>query len=190
MARLFISHSSRNNDKAIELRDWLAKNGWDDVFLDLVRHFRRSALERCFTEGRATLRDGAGAHLGRVDRIALVQGVAGPILDSRRSRRRTRLSFSGAMRRSYVGSTRSAVSSVPAQIRRNLGLINPNQRDDNFLTHQSRGIDLRRPHAGHFGRVGFRQIVLFPRGTLATPQARRPNLVAAADDAARARGDF
>jgi hypothetical protein len=35
MARLFISHSSRNNDKAIEVRDWLARNGWDDVFLDL-----------------------------------------------------------------------------------------------------------------------------------------------------------
>jgi WD40 repeat protein len=35
MARLFISHSSRNNDKAIELRDWLAANGWNDVFLDL-----------------------------------------------------------------------------------------------------------------------------------------------------------
>ena len=35
MTRLFISHSSRNNDKAIEVRDWLAKNGWDDVFLDL-----------------------------------------------------------------------------------------------------------------------------------------------------------
>jgi hypothetical protein len=35
MARLFISHSSLNNNKAIEVRDWLAKNGWDDVFLDL-----------------------------------------------------------------------------------------------------------------------------------------------------------
>ena len=35
MARLFISHSSRNNDKAIAVRDWLAANGWDDVFLDL-----------------------------------------------------------------------------------------------------------------------------------------------------------
>src|SRR5262245_55504814 len=35
MARLFISHSSSNNDKAIEVRDWLAANGWDDVFLDL-----------------------------------------------------------------------------------------------------------------------------------------------------------
>src|SRR6476646_1727862 len=35
MARLFISHSSANNDKAVEIRDWLAKNGWDDVFLDL-----------------------------------------------------------------------------------------------------------------------------------------------------------
>jgi len=35
MSRLFISHSSWNNDKALEVRDWLAKNGWDDVFLDL-----------------------------------------------------------------------------------------------------------------------------------------------------------
>jgi hypothetical protein len=35
MARLFISHSSLNNNKAIEVRDWLARNGWDDVFLYL-----------------------------------------------------------------------------------------------------------------------------------------------------------
>jgi hypothetical protein len=35
MAKIFISHSSRNNDKAIEVRDWLAANGWTDVFLDL-----------------------------------------------------------------------------------------------------------------------------------------------------------
>ena len=35
MARLFISHSSHNNDTAIQVRDWLAANGWDDVFLDL-----------------------------------------------------------------------------------------------------------------------------------------------------------
>jgi hypothetical protein len=34
MARIFISHSSRNNDRAIEVHDWLAANGWDDVFLD------------------------------------------------------------------------------------------------------------------------------------------------------------
>ncbi len=33
--RLFISHSSWNNDRAIEVHHWLAKNGWDDVFLDL-----------------------------------------------------------------------------------------------------------------------------------------------------------
>jgi hypothetical protein len=35
MARLFISHSSRNNDRAVQVRDWLAANGWDDIFLDL-----------------------------------------------------------------------------------------------------------------------------------------------------------
>ncbi len=35
MARLFISHSTVNNAEAIALRDWLAAQGWDDVFLDL-----------------------------------------------------------------------------------------------------------------------------------------------------------
>ena len=35
MARLFISHSSRNNDRAVQVRDWLVANGWDDIFLDL-----------------------------------------------------------------------------------------------------------------------------------------------------------
>jgi hypothetical protein len=35
VARIFISHSSTNNDRAIELRDWLVANGWDDFFLDL-----------------------------------------------------------------------------------------------------------------------------------------------------------
>ena len=29
------------------------------------------------------------------------------------------------------------------KVRRHLGLINPNQRHDNFLTHQPRGVDLR-----------------------------------------------
>ena len=35
MARIFICHSSANNAEAIALRDWLAAEGWDDVFLDL-----------------------------------------------------------------------------------------------------------------------------------------------------------
>ena len=35
MPRIFISHSSANNDKAVELRDWVEKNSWDDVLLDL-----------------------------------------------------------------------------------------------------------------------------------------------------------
>jgi WD40 repeat protein len=38
LARLFISHSSRNDDWAIALRDWLVREGWsgpDDIFLDL-----------------------------------------------------------------------------------------------------------------------------------------------------------
>jgi TIR domain len=35
MSRLFISHSSGNNTEAVAIRDWLAGEGWDDVFLDL-----------------------------------------------------------------------------------------------------------------------------------------------------------
>ncbi len=35
MAHIFISHSSQNNDRAIQLRDWLVANGWNDIFLDL-----------------------------------------------------------------------------------------------------------------------------------------------------------
>ena len=35
MSRIFISYSSLDNDRAVEVRDWLVANGWDDVFLDL-----------------------------------------------------------------------------------------------------------------------------------------------------------
>jgi len=35
MSRLFISHSSANNTEAVAIRDWLAREGWDEVFLDL-----------------------------------------------------------------------------------------------------------------------------------------------------------
>ncbi|HLW90578.1 MAG TPA: toll/interleukin-1 receptor domain-containing protein [Roseiarcus sp.] len=35
MSRIFLSHSSADNFEAVALRDWLASEGWDDVFLDL-----------------------------------------------------------------------------------------------------------------------------------------------------------
>ena len=35
MASIFISHSSRDNEQAVKVRDWLAANGWQDIFLDL-----------------------------------------------------------------------------------------------------------------------------------------------------------
>jgi TIR domain len=38
LSRLFISHSSKNDDRAIAVRDWLVREGWsgpDDIFLDL-----------------------------------------------------------------------------------------------------------------------------------------------------------
>jgi hypothetical protein len=46
MSRIFISHSSLNNAEAIHLRDWLATNGWDDVFLDLDPHSGLAPGER------------------------------------------------------------------------------------------------------------------------------------------------
>ena len=35
MSRIFLSHSSANNAEAVALRDWLNREGWDDVFLDI-----------------------------------------------------------------------------------------------------------------------------------------------------------
>ena len=35
MSRIFLSHSSKDNFEAIALSDWLASEGWSDVFLDL-----------------------------------------------------------------------------------------------------------------------------------------------------------
>jgi hypothetical protein len=35
VTRLFISHSSANDAEAVAIRDWLAREGWNDVFLDL-----------------------------------------------------------------------------------------------------------------------------------------------------------
>ncbi|MCA0424108.1 MAG: toll/interleukin-1 receptor domain-containing protein, partial [Proteobacteria bacterium] len=34
MARIFLSHSSSDNDLARALRDWLVAEGWNDLFLD------------------------------------------------------------------------------------------------------------------------------------------------------------
>src|SRR5215211_340993 len=38
MARIFISHSSRDNKQAAQLRKWLAKQGFEDLFLDFDKH--------------------------------------------------------------------------------------------------------------------------------------------------------
>jgi hypothetical protein len=35
MSRIFLSHSSADEFEAVALRQWLADNGWDDVFLDV-----------------------------------------------------------------------------------------------------------------------------------------------------------
>jgi formylglycine-generating enzyme required for sulfatase activity len=35
VSRIFLSHSSENNAEAVALRDWLKREGWEDVFLDV-----------------------------------------------------------------------------------------------------------------------------------------------------------
>jgi formylglycine-generating enzyme required for sulfatase activity len=35
LSRIFLSHSSANNAEAVALRDWLKRDGWDDIFLDV-----------------------------------------------------------------------------------------------------------------------------------------------------------
>lgn len=46
MARIFVSHSSINNAEAVALRDWLADQGWNDLFLDLDSERGIAAGER------------------------------------------------------------------------------------------------------------------------------------------------
>jgi len=35
MSRIFLSHSSSNNAEAAALYNWLKREGWDDIFLDV-----------------------------------------------------------------------------------------------------------------------------------------------------------
>jgi formylglycine-generating enzyme required for sulfatase activity len=46
VSRLFLSHSSANNAQSVALCDWLAAEGWDDVFLDLDADHGIAAGER------------------------------------------------------------------------------------------------------------------------------------------------
>jgi TIR domain len=46
MSRIFLSHSSCDNLAAIALRNWLASEGWDDVFLDIDPYRGMAAGER------------------------------------------------------------------------------------------------------------------------------------------------
>jgi WD40 repeat protein len=46
MSRLFLSHSSANNAEAVAIRDWLANEGWNEVFVDFDPDRGISAGER------------------------------------------------------------------------------------------------------------------------------------------------
>jgi len=118
MARLFISHSSRNNDKAVEVRDWLAANGWNDVFLDLDpergivagqrwKEALQKAAYRCEVVLALVSAEWLESGWCKSEIDAARQG-AGPIPDLPISKSRTPLSFSDEMPRSCAGSTSSA----------------------------------------------------------------------------------
>ena len=47
MSRIFLSHSSENNFEARVLADWLAEEGWTDVFLDIDPERGIAAGQRC-----------------------------------------------------------------------------------------------------------------------------------------------
>jgi TIR domain len=55
MARIFISHSSRNNAPALALRDWLVSQGWNDLFLDIDPTKGLVAAERWQAALRASI---------------------------------------------------------------------------------------------------------------------------------------
>jgi hypothetical protein len=55
MARIFISHSSRNNAEALALRDWLVSQGWNDLFLDIHPTDGLVAAERWQAALRASI---------------------------------------------------------------------------------------------------------------------------------------
>jgi hypothetical protein len=42
MSTIFLSHSSRDNFEAVALRDWLAREGWDDAMEAGPRVVRRA----------------------------------------------------------------------------------------------------------------------------------------------------
>lgn len=46
MARIFISHSSRNNAEALALHQWLVSQGWSDLFLDIHHEDGLAAAEK------------------------------------------------------------------------------------------------------------------------------------------------
>ena len=46
MSRIFLSHSSEDNFEALALRDWLAAQGWEEVFLDIDSERGIAAGER------------------------------------------------------------------------------------------------------------------------------------------------
>jgi TIR domain-containing protein len=46
VSRIFLSHASANNAEVVALRDWLKREGWEDVFLDVDPNRGIAAGER------------------------------------------------------------------------------------------------------------------------------------------------
>lgn len=74
MARIFISHSSRDNFEAVAFRDWLVSESWasDDVFLDLHGIGAGARWKENARRGQEAVRGGAVSDLAARARVQRV----------------------------------------------------------------------------------------------------------------------
>ena len=228
MANIFISHSSRNNDRAIEVRDWLVANGWDDVFLDLDpergivagqrwKEALQKAAHRCevvlalvspewLASGWCKSEIDAARLMGKKIIVALI-GVDKSLvpLDLSDEQWVDLVNDPAAYTRLKEGLKRAGLdpSSFPLEPGRRPypGFAFLEEKDAAIFFGRDaqivRGLDKMRGLARTgvermlviLGASGSGKSSFLRAGLVAAPQARRPQLVAAADDPAGARGD-
>jgi len=137
MSRIFIGYSSFNNDKAKEVVDWLTRNGWPDVFLDLDPERGIAASQR-WKEALQKAASRCEVVLALVSkgmaRLGLVQ-----VGDRRRAPHGQEGDRGARRRREERGSARPHGGTGHRPCGRSAGLLAP-----------ERGIEARRPRSNDF----------------------------------------
>jgi hypothetical protein len=82
MSCIFLNHSSKDEFEAVALRDWLASEGWNNVFLDLDPERGIAAGERWeralhAAANREPLR---GGYLPRISELARVRVIGAKVV--------------------------------------------------------------------------------------------------------------